>query len=294
MIFFAIRLLALFALLMGTASATPLATATPFRDTEPVGKRNTLPLDIHSLSPGGEFSLSTRWLSRPEERIMTLTFDDGPEELDLAIAALLKQYHVPATFFYLGQKVEARPEIVEELLSAGHEIGYHSYRHQRLSLFSPTRLSDDFRDGVAAFHNLGILLTWFRPPYGEFNEQVITTAKTAGMETILWSIDSRDWTGIDANTLADKVIRRFHPGAILLFHSTQPTVLQALPAVLEAAMQKNYRLVSLTNWRTIVQAANGRMEAKYQEPVIPPVQAPAPAPCTTPTPPLFESWPGCE
>lgn len=289
MIFFAIRLPTLFALLMGMLYAAPLAATPPLHDPEPAVKQSVLPLDTRSLSPGGEFSLSTRRLSQPDERIMTLTFDDGPEAQDLAIAALLQQYHVPATFFYLGHKVEARPEIVEELLTNGHEIGYHSYRHERLSLFSPTKLSEDFRQGVTAFHNLGILLTWFRPPYGEFNEQVITTAKTEGMETILWSIDSKDWTGINAKTLADKVIRRFHPGAILLFHSTQPTVLQALPAILEAAVQQNYRLVSLTNWRVIVQAANGRMEAKYQKPL----PTPASVPCTSTAPPMLDTWTEC-
>ncbi len=252
--------------------AVPTAVATPSSGSPPAAvKQDILPYNPHDLYPSSGVSLSTRWLSQPEERIMTLTFDDGPEERDLAIAALLKQYHAPATFFFLGHKVEARPEVVESLLSDNYEIGYHSYRHQRLSLFSQNRLSEDFRQGVAAFNGLGILVTWFRPPYGEFNREIVQTAKTQGMETILWTIDSRDWTGVGPVTLARDVIRRFHPGAILLFHSNQAVSLQALPTILEAAIQKGYRLVSLTEWRTMIQTAQRRMEAKNLK---------TPQPCT--------------
>ena len=80
------------------------------------------------------------------------------------------------------------------------------------------------------------------------------------MDTILWTIDSRDWTGISASTMARNVIRQFHPGAVLLFHSTHVATLRALPAVLEAAEREHYRFVSLGEWRNTIQVANCRTQ----------------------------------
>ncbi|MEO5378742.1 MAG: polysaccharide deacetylase family protein [Magnetococcus sp. DMHC-6] len=218
--------------------------------------------DARYLSPGGEVLLSVEGLTLPEERIMSITFDDGPEMRDLEIMALLKKHNILATFFYIGQKVKAMPEIVEKVLAEKNEIGYHSYQHQRLQWFSSSSLAEDFRQGRAVLNNLGVPLRWFRPPYGYFDSKVIQAAKDQGMETILWTIDSRDWTGISAQTMARNVIGQFHPGAVLLFHSTHPVTLQALPEVLAAAEKENYRFVALGEWRQTVLVANCRMSGK--------------------------------
>ena len=86
------------------------------------------------------------------------------------------------------------------------------------------------------------------------------------MDTILWTIDSRDWTGISASTMARNVIRQFHPGAVLLFHSTHAATLQAMPEIVEAAEKAHYRFVSLDEWRRIIQNASlrGRRAAEEQ------------------------------
>ena len=83
------------------------------------------------------------------------------------------------------------------------------------------------------------------------------------METINWTIDSRDWTGVTSATMARNVIRQFHPGAVLLFHSNHAATLHALPAVLEAAAKQNYRFVSLGEWRQTIQTANCRLQKQF-------------------------------
>ncbi|MBF0163110.1 MAG: polysaccharide deacetylase family protein [Magnetococcales bacterium] len=236
------------------------------------------------LYPGGEVVMSVDTLTLPEERIMALTFDDGPDDRDLEVAALLKKHDIPAAFFYIGRKVKQFPEVVKEVHANKHEIGYHSFRHQRVNWFSPESLSSDFRQGMDALTSLGVPVTLFRPPYGEFNDRLVHAAKDHGMETVLWTIDSRDWTGIAPEIMAKNVIRQFHPGAVLLFHSPHINTLRALPAVLAAAERENYRFVSLKDWRQTVLSANCRKAGRSPCVAGPVVAARHPAKSVEPPP----------
>ncbi|MBF0417724.1 MAG: polysaccharide deacetylase family protein [Magnetococcales bacterium] len=242
------------------------------------------------LYPGGEVVMSVDTLTLPEERVMALTFDDGPDERDLEITALLKKHDIPAAFFYIGRKIKQFPEVVKEVHASKYEIGYHSFRHQRVNWFSQENQTSDFRQGMEALTSLGVSPTLFRPPYGEFNDRLVHTAKENGMETVLWTIDSRDWTGIAPETMAKNVIRQFHPGAVLLFHSPHINTLRALPLVLAAAERENYRFVSLGDWRQTVRAANCRKEGRLPCPSTPvvaarhPVKSVGPAKSVEPTP----------
>ncbi|HAT50579.1 MAG: polysaccharide deacetylase family protein [Nitrospirae bacterium] len=215
------------------------------------------------LSPGGEVSLSRNLLTLPEDRIMALTFDDGPVERDLEIASFLRKNDVAATFFFIGKRMENLPEIVKSVMAEKHEIGYHSYRHQKLSWISQTDLKEDFRLGKACMTQLGVPVTWFRPPYGLFNTKIIKAAKENGMETILWTVDPRDWTGIGPDVISKRAISSFHPGAVLLFHSNHPATLQALPEIVRAAKADGYRLVTLTEWQNTIYTVHCRLKNRF-------------------------------
>ncbi|MBF0182825.1 MAG: polysaccharide deacetylase family protein [Magnetococcales bacterium] len=234
----------------------------PSAESRHVAKAGAMPFNPRYLYPSSAEQFSMDWLTLPEERIMALTFDDGPDERDLAIASLLDRQDIPAAFFYIGNKIKAMPHIVKEMSATRHELGYHSYRHQQLSWLSAKSLTADFRQGKEVFGQLGLSFTWFRPPYGDFNRRVVQEAKDQGMETILWTIDSRDWAGVPAQVMARNVIRRFHPGAVILFHSTHANTLRALPEILQAAVRERYRFVSLAEWRRTVQMAACRVQGR--------------------------------
>lgn len=252
------RLIALLSLVWGLGLAG-VAGASTESAVKPAVRYDTSQFTPRFLYPGGEVVLNVDWLSRPDERIMALTFDDGPDERDLEIMTVLEKYGgVPAAFFYIGSKVKGLPEVVKKVHAQHHEIGYHSYRHQRLRWFSHSTLGEDFRQGKEALAALGVPLSLFRPPYGDFTDPMVRQAKEHGMETILWTIDSRDWTGVGAEAMARNVIRHFHPGAVLLFHSQHAVTLRALPMILEAAERENYRFVTLKDWRKVVLAATCR------------------------------------
>ncbi|WP_193771141.1 polysaccharide deacetylase family protein [Candidatus Magnetaquicoccus inordinatus] len=235
----------------------------PSPESRHVAKAGAMPFNPRYLYPSSKESFAMDWLTLPEERIMALTFDDGPDERDLAIAALLDSQEIPATFFYIGNKIKVSPHIVKEMAGKKHELGYHSYRHQQMSWLSAKSLTADFRQGKEVLEKLGLQVTWFRPPYGDFNYRVVQEAKDQGMETVLWTIDSRDWAGIPSAIMARNVIRRFHPGAVILFHSTHANTLRALPEILQAATRERYRFVTLAEWRRTIQTASCRVKKSH-------------------------------
>ncbi|MBF0399492.1 MAG: polysaccharide deacetylase family protein [Magnetococcales bacterium] len=250
-----VRLVGVSVLLCWSA-VTVLAADGPSKESRHLAKRGRMPFKTRYLYPGSGLAMEPDCLSRPEQRILALTFDDGPDKRDLAIGAVLEPRAIPATFFYVGERARAMPAIVEQMRAKGYEIAYHAYRHHLLSGFSRARLTTDFQQGVQLMQSLGITLQWFRPPYGDFNDTVVQTAQAHGMGTLLWTIDSRDWAGDSATTVAGNVVRRFHPGAILLFHSSRAASLRALPTILQAADKAHYRFVSLAEWQQVIQAAH--------------------------------------
>ncbi|MBF0158162.1 MAG: polysaccharide deacetylase family protein [Magnetococcales bacterium] len=228
-----------------------------------VTEAGTIRINNRFLYPSGAVLVSTERLAQSEEQIMALTFDDGPEDRDHAIAAVLKQYDVPASFFFIGSRLSGRTALVQQLLDAGHEVGLHGYQHRMLAWMSSASQEEDFRLGVAAMNRVGTKPHWFRPPYGSFNATTLRMAQSMGLETILWTIDPRDWTAISAATIARRVIEQFHTGGVILLHSHRPESLVALPEIITAAQAKGYRFVTLSQWRQIVVAANCRIEKQH-------------------------------
>ncbi|MEO5350961.1 MAG: polysaccharide deacetylase family protein, partial [Magnetococcus sp. YQC-3] len=166
-----IRLAALLAILF-YAQLCPVAEGGPSKESKHVAKYGVMPFYDRYLYPGGGVAMSVGCLSRPEERVMALTFDDGPDDKDLKISAILKKEAIPATFFYVGSKTKGTSAIVNGVVADNHVVGYHAYRHRMLSWYSPASLAEDFRLGKESMEGLGVSPTWFRPPYGDFNGTV--------------------------------------------------------------------------------------------------------------------------
>jgi peptidoglycan/xylan/chitin deacetylase (PgdA/CDA1 family) len=190
---------------------------------------------------------------RPE---VVLTFDDGPSpESTRKVLAALSRCAAHATFFVLGGKALAEPQVLREIAAAGHEIGIHGDRHDRLlSLRHPDRIASDLERVQAAVATAtGQRARFFRPPVGHISPRTAVAARRLGLTLVGWSVRGRD--GL-AGTTADSAFRRvaagLHPGAIVLLHDAsergqyQPAGVEALPAILEEARRRGLRCVSLS------------------------------------------------
>mgnify|MGYP005850149547 CR=1 FL=1 len=191
--------------------------------------------------------------STPE---VALTFDDGPSpRFTPQILDLLERYQAQGTFFVLGKRVEQHPELIQEMIQAGHEVGIHTYSHPRLPTLNPLRRAFELERTWLALHLLGCPDTGIvRPPYSDYDQPLLSYLAHTNREMILWNVDSGDWQGLDARTIAGRVLSRVKNGAIIIFHDSDeyaradrtPTV-EALKLILPALHQAGYLLVTLSH-----------------------------------------------
>lgn len=207
------------------------------------------------LVPGSGLKLSSSTLDAAGQRVVALTFDDGPDVRHTrAVAKVLEAHGVKGTFFVIGTQMKDWPGQVAELAAAGHEIGAHSEAHKNMpKLSAEQRLADlqTFADRVAAD---GVDVSWFRPPYGSYNGALVDSAKDFGWHTVLWTVDPEDWKSPGAAVIADRVIKSLHPGAVVLLHSNKAQTVAALPDIIRRGRDLGYRFVTMSDWLAAVRS----------------------------------------
>ena len=183
-----------------------------------------------------------------DSKVCALSFDAawGNEDTQTLID-ILDRYQVKATFFVVGDWVDKYPESVKALSDAGHEIMCHSNDHAHFNTLSADQIAADINaccDKIEAV--TGTRPTLFRPPFGEYDDHVVTTVRGMGMEIIQWDVDSLDWKDYDAPTITQRVTSKVGPGSIVLFHNAALHTPEALPSILEYLLQEGYDVVPIS------------------------------------------------
>lgn len=156
------------------------------------------------------------------DKRVALTFDDGPDNLYTPqILDILQKHQVPATFYLVGSRVKAWPEIAKRIDQEGHIVGNHSYWHPDLSKDSVGRvdweIAETEREITKAIGR--IPSKDFRAPYGALNEGLVEHIGQMGYNAIAWDVDSLDWKQLTAEQVSMNVLSNVQPGSIILFHS---------------------------------------------------------------------------
>ena len=183
-----------------------------------------------------------------DQRMLSISFDAawGNEDTQQLID-ILGEYNVKATFFVVGEWVDKYPESVKALADAGHEVMNHSSTHAHYSQLSTDEIIADVtacNDKIEAV--TGVRPTLIRPPYGEYDDHVITAIRSMGMEPIQWDVDSLDWKELSAAEITERVTTKVQPGSIVLFHNAAIHTPEALPGILEALLQEGYTFVPIS------------------------------------------------
>jgi peptidoglycan/xylan/chitin deacetylase (PgdA/CDA1 family) len=207
------------------------------------------------LVPQLEMFGNVVWHGPRSRHAVALTFDDGPNPATTnQVLEILERAGVLATFFVVGEKVERHPEVVRAIVAAGHEVGVHGFRHDRLYSFkSPRAVTEDLGRATAAVERAGgVRARWFRPPIGHVSPRTVNGAARAGLTLVAWSVRALD--GLEG-TRAERVIRRVSrgltPGAIVLLHDAAerdehvPASIGALPDILRAIELRGLEAVRL-------------------------------------------------
>src|SRR5262245_28301411 len=196
---------------------------------------------------------------RGEERLIALTFDDGPDpQYTPQILDILRRRQVPATFFVVGVNAERSPELLQRIYAEGHEIGNHTYSHRDLSRTSTTRLQVELNATQRIIqHALGVSTVLFRPPYAADSEpqtpeelEVIVRAQRLGYITIGARIDPQDWApGVTPDAILAEVLAETPNGRIVLLHDAggnRSATVEALPDLIEELRTPEFRFVTVS------------------------------------------------
>lgn len=212
------------------------------------GERPTGNASIEELS-----TYNAHYASNTNEKVIFLTFDAGYENGNTpAILEALKKHQVPATFFVVGNFLSTNPDLVKQMLAEGHTVGNHTWSHPNMSKIST---QEAFSKELSQVEDLYREITgqemtrYYRPPQGIYSQANLQMAKDLGYETFFWSLAYVDWYQDNQPTKEqafDKLLKRIHPGAIVLLHSTSSTNAQILDELLTRWKEMGYSFKPLS------------------------------------------------
>ncbi|MFT4770821.1 MAG: peptidoglycan/xylan/chitin deacetylase (PgdA/CDA1 family) [Cryomorphaceae bacterium] len=185
------------------------------------------------------------WNESREERVVYLTFDDGPtESITLEIIDILKEYEALATFFCIGGNVIRFPKAYQALLDAGHKTANHTWNHMNGWEFSDySYFKNVLECGSVVDSNL------FRPPYGRITRNQVKSLKSR-FKIVMWDVLSADWrSDVSPEKCLSNVVDNASPGSIVVFHDSDKAyknMIYALPRSLKRLKEEGYTFSALT------------------------------------------------
>ncbi len=257
------------AILHAKTAEKPVQTATAVAD------ERTAPaaIDDSALPKPGEMSgaelttnKSRAWLlaegpAREESspRLVTLTFDDGPDpDTTPTVLKLLAKHHVRATFFFIGRYLDGNKRravrsraAARDVAAAGHLIGSHTHDHELLTTITHTRVLEQIDDGIASIERaIGRSPDLFRPPYGQIDAFGENAIAERHLGLVLWSVEAQDMQEPDENTIFTHLVEQldYAAGGLVLLHDVKWPNVHALARLLDWLDAKKYTVVDLPTY----------------------------------------------
>jgi peptidoglycan/xylan/chitin deacetylase (PgdA/CDA1 family) len=212
----------------------------------PTGEQPTISFGV---SPEFQAKIIKKITPLDQQKVIALTFDDGPWPSNtLKILEILKKNNIKATFFWVGQALKDHPQIGKQVVAEGHAIGNHTWHHwyRRLDASTAARELDDTAQLI--YTTTGVRTSLFRPPGAVMNNGVADYAIQQKNAIVMWSNDPMDYRPLSAHQLVKNVIRKAHPGAIVLMHDgggNHPATVQALPQIIAKLTEQGYQFVTI-------------------------------------------------
>jgi polysaccharide deacetylase family sporulation protein PdaB len=183
-----------------------------------------------------------------EDKKIALSFDAAwGDEFTMNILETLDKYEVKSTFFLVGFWVDKYPDHVKEIAKRGHDVGNHSTNHPYMTKLSREQMSQEINitgNKIEKLINKKPIL--FRPPFGDYNDDLVQVCKENGYYTIQWDIDSLDWKELGVQPVVDRVVRNAKNGSIVLFHNNAKYIKEYLPIIIERLQQDGFEIVPIS------------------------------------------------
>jgi len=180
---------------------------------------------------------------------IALTFDDGPGALTAGLLDVLAAGRARATFNVLGSRVRGREELLRRTLREGHEVGSHAEHHERLGGRPLAAYRQLVRTSAALRAATGAAPRVFRAPYGDVSPGVVRAARAAGLTTVGWDVDPRDYETPGADAIHERVVAAVRSGSIVLLHDDRRALEQTVTAterILVTLAERGLRAVTVS------------------------------------------------
>lgn len=205
------------------------------------------PSPVPTVTPPKVSTAPQTQLIDPTKPMIALTFDDGPGKHTSRLLDIFAAYGGKGTFFVIGNVLENRADVLNRIVSEGHEIGGHSWDHRQLTKLNASDLNNQLTGTRTKIYELtGTDTALLRPPYGSYNSQVQNMCKDMGIVMVNWSLDTLDWKYKDADQLYHTILDEVQDGDIILCHDLHGSTVDAMERVIPELIARGYQLVTVS------------------------------------------------
>jgi peptidoglycan-N-acetylglucosamine deacetylase len=185
---------------------------------------------------------------RSSRNQIALTFDDGPTPgvTDLILDEL-KRRKLRATFFMIGERIAAMPDLARRVLAEGHEVGNHTFTHPKLTTLPDAEVQAEIQKTQDLMRNvMNHRPVWFRPPFGALRQNQAPMLAKQGLGIVFWSVDPQDWSQPGPAKITAKILADTKPGSIIVCHDLHAQTSASLSATLDGLFDRAFSLVTLS------------------------------------------------
>ena len=184
-----------------------------------------------------------------DEKKIAISFDAAwGAEYTTTIMDILEERGIKTTFFLVGFWVDKYPERVEEMARRGHEVANHSTTHPEMSKLSREQIIKEILTTQKKIEDLAgeSSVRLLRPPFGDYNDQLILISRELDFHVIQWDVDSLDWKELGVQPMVERVTKKVDKGSIVLFHNNAKYITDALPQILDILLVEGYSIVPIS------------------------------------------------
>ena len=183
------------------------------------------------------------------DKVIALTFDDGPSKYTDELIEYLYQNNCKATFFVLGNKVKNYQDILNKSISYGNEIGNHSYNHKWLIKLKKEEMINQIeKTQNLIYEYTGYIPTLLRPTYGSINS---TLKNSTNLKIVLWNVDTLDWKYKSVDKIVSRATKNLKPGNIILMHDIYKRTYEAVKKIVPILKENGYKCVTISELNKI-------------------------------------------
>lgn len=248
--------------------------------------RKTAPAPGTVAEPQAKISFSSVNVDGP---YIAMTFDDGPHATNTPkLLEILAKRQIKATFFVVGECVDANPALLKREVAEGHEIGNHSWSHPDLGRSSEEKVRSQMQRTKEAIERAaGVECKVMRPPYGSLTaNQRRWIHSEFGYKVILWDVDPLDWKEPGVSVVEHRIVSETKKGSIILSHDIHAPTIAAMPATLDALLAKGFKFVTVSELLAMAKPASAPAAVEIKKPAAEnerPLVAPSPLPSAVPS-----------